>query len=121
MNKQKNGALIVSREAHTPIKTKKDAALLRSRSGELALSAVTASVLLGKSLQDAVSLVSQNNAPVSISELAIDGSALCDLGLSGKEIGQTLHYLLDAVIEQPELNTKDILLEMAKKRIIEGE
>ena len=120
-NKQKNGALIVSREAHTPINTKKDAALLRSRSGELALSAVTASVLLGKSLQDAVSLVSQNNAPVSISELAIDGSALCDLGLSGKEIGQTLHYLLDAVIEQPELNTKDILLEMAKKRIIEGE
>ena len=119
-NRQKSGALAVAREAHTVIKTPTDAALLRSRIGELASFAALASALLGVSGESAVTLVESNRAPVTLGELAIDGRALSALGIKGKDIGRTLGLLLDAVMEDPALNTKESLLSLAKKHI-EGE
>lgn len=50
-------------------------------------------------------------------DLAIDGRDLISIGYKeGKEIGIELDFLLDLVLENPCLNNKDQLLEIAKKR-----
>ena len=49
---------------------------------------------------------------VSLKELAVTGKDLIEAGMTpGKEIGEKLNELLLAVIEQPELNVKEKLLE----------
>jgi len=54
---------------------------------------------------------------LSLSDLALDGKALMtELGMSpGPQIGRLLAALLDQVIEQPELNTKERLIERARR------
>lgn len=47
---------------------------------------------------------------VTMADLAIDGKALIELGMKpGRELGQILRQLLDMVIENPELNTREQL------------
>lgn len=49
---------------------------------------------------------------VSLKQLAVNGGDLLQQGLEkGKQIGDGLMYLLNLVLEEPELNKKDILLE----------
>lgn len=49
---------------------------------------------------------------VSLKQLAVNGGDLLQQGLEkGKQIGDGLMYLLNIVLEEPELNKKDILLE----------
>ena len=51
---------------------------------------------------------------VSMKGLAITGSDLIAAGMKpGKEMGSVLHELLDAVLENPELNKKEALLSLA--------
>lgn len=54
---------------------------------------------------------------LSLRELAITGKDLItDLGMTpGKEIGTTLHTLLERVLDEPSLNEYDVLLEMARE------
>lgn len=52
--------------------------------------------------------------PLTRSDLAISGTDLQDLGVSGPEIGQTIAALLDRVLEEPSLNTRDRLLALAR-------
>lgn len=53
---------------------------------------------------------------VSLKELDINGKDLIAAGLKpGRELGETLNRLLEAVIENPQLNHKDTLLERALK------
>ncbi len=56
----------------------------------------------------------ENKEPFSISHLAISGSDLIALGIKGEEIGSTLHFVLKEVIKNPELNTKNTLIEKIK-------
>ena len=50
--------------------------------------------------------------------LAITGSDLIAAGMKpGKEMGSVLHELLDAVLENPELNKKESLLSLALQPI----
>jgi tRNA nucleotidyltransferase (CCA-adding enzyme) len=51
---------------------------------------------------------------LSRSDLAISGSDLEALGVNGPSIGQTLARLLDRVLDDPALNTRDKLLELAR-------
>ena len=51
----------------------------------------------------------------SISDLAIDGKDLIDLGIVGKDIGKTLEALFDAIIEDPSKNLKEELIKLAKE------
>lgn len=55
--------------------------------------------------------------PVSVGMLKVDGKVLMEkLGMTpGPRIGWTLHALLEDVLEKPELNTEETLLENAKK------
>ena len=51
---------------------------------------------------------------VSMKGLAVTGSDLIAAGMKpGKEMGNVLHELLDAVLENPQLNEKEKLLELA--------
>lgn len=55
---------------------------------------------------------------VSLKQLAVNGGDLLQKGLEkGKQIGDGLMYLLNLVLEKPELNKKDILLEKIEQFI----
>lgn len=54
--------------------------------------------------------------PVALKDLKISGDIVKALGITeGKEVGFILSYLLDMVLEKPELNEHDTLLEMTLK------
>jgi putative nucleotidyltransferase with HDIG domain len=58
----------------------------------------------------------------SLKDLAISGKDLIDLGIvPGKQIGIILNELLETVLDDPELNTRDKLLEIAGKICIHHE
>ena len=60
--------------------------------------------------------IKENSEAVSLSDLAINGRDLIDIGITeGVIIGKTLKLLLSEVIDNPELNDKEILLERAKE------
>ena len=59
---------------------------------------------------------------VSKETLAVDGKDLIQMGMRpGPEIGEMLKNLLEYVVENPELNEKNILLAYAKKKVEEIE
>ena len=111
--KQRSVGLIVE-AAKSKISSRKDMAALRARLSNDADIALSLSVLLGNSSDEALSLL-DDSTPFSISQLAIGGSDLIALGYSGREIGKELARLLDAVIKEPTLNNSDALLKMAKE------
>lgn len=49
---------------------------------------------------------------VTIRDLDVTGSDLLKLGLSGKQVGETLEWLIHIVLENPKLNDKSTLLAM---------
>jgi hypothetical protein len=54
---------------------------------------------------------------LSVKDLAVSGNDLMSLGIpSGKTIGIILKDLLEAVLEDPALNTKEKLMEIAEKK-----
>ena len=54
----------------------------------------------------------------TLKDLELNGKDLIVLGFNkGKEIGETLNYLLNVVIEKPELNKKNELIRLARKRL----
>jgi tRNA nucleotidyltransferase (CCA-adding enzyme) len=61
--------------------------------------------------------IRQRGDPLTRSELAISGTDLQELGASGPQIGQTLAALLDRVLDEPALNTRDSLLDLARKMV----
>lgn len=54
--------------------------------------------------------------PISVKDLAINGYDVMELGYQGKEIGQVLNTLLELILENPELNTKDSLLKFIPRK-----
>ena len=63
----------------------------------------------------------EKQLPISLKDLDIKGKDLIEIGIEqGKRIGEILNYLLNQVLEYPEYNTKEKLLELAleyKKRV----
>jgi len=58
--------------------------------------------------------IQENNEPVFIGDLAVDGNDLIAAGAcEGAEIGRMLHRLLEIVQASPELNEKEPLLAIA--------
>jgi tRNA nucleotidyltransferase (CCA-adding enzyme) len=62
----------------------------------------------------AVRGVRDRGEAVSRGQLAIGGAELQQLGLSGPRVGEVLAILLDRVLEEPALNTRERLLELAR-------
>lgn len=60
----------------------------------------------------------ENNDCLSLSEMAVTGRDLKEFGLpDGKQIGDILNILFEKVIENPEINHREILMGMAEKLI----
>ncbi|MEG0773282.1 polynucleotide adenylyltransferase [Clostridium sp.] len=69
-----------------------------------------------RKVEDICYEILENREPLYVRDLLISGNDLIDLGLpKSKLIGETLNYLLLEVLQNPDLNKKEILLELAKK------
>lgn len=53
--------------------------------------------------------------PVEVSDLAVNGDDLLRAGITGKRLGETLRALLQYVLEDPERNTGETLLQRAEQ------
>ncbi|MBQ3118903.1 MAG: CCA tRNA nucleotidyltransferase [Clostridia bacterium] len=58
--------------------------------------------------------IKENSEPFGLKSLKINGNDLKELGYEGKQIGEILNILLEKVIENPELNEKEKLIEIVK-------
>ena len=68
------------------------------------------------SVQSKLDLILYQNECFDLKNLKINGGDLINLGFNkGKEIGETLKIILELVIENPELNEREELINMAKK------
>jgi tRNA nucleotidyltransferase (CCA-adding enzyme) len=54
--------------------------------------------------------IEENNECVTIGQLKINGNDLIKAGFKNEEIGKKLDYLLDCVIEEKVINTRQALL-----------
>ena len=66
-------------------------------------------------IESIIAQIIAENACLSIKDLAVNGHDLMGLGLSGKEVGNTLNALLGAVLEERLPNEKEALLQAVKK------
>lgn len=64
-----------------------------------------------------VKQIKEDNECIKLADLSVNGYDLIELGLSGKEIGSTLNYLLELVMDDKINNDKDEMIELIKKRI----
>lgn len=120
-NRQRKLALSVAKNAYRGVLEPRDVSKLCAELGESAKYVVCASILLGVSDKQALAWLENDTAPHSLSELAIGGGELVNIGFAGRDIGSTLAYLLDRATDAPELNTRETLLELAKEKYREGE
>jgi hypothetical protein len=67
-------------------------------------------------LMERVNAVLAEKKALSLKDLSVTGNDLVSLGIEpGKRMGLILKDLLEAVLDDPELNTKEKLLEIAQK------
>lgn len=66
------------------------------------------------SLEKMTDEIIENGEPYNIAQLAIDGNTLKELGFSGTDIGRLLKAATDYVIDQPNLNRKEDLINFLK-------
>lgn len=71
-------------------------------------------MILGKDTAN-IQKILDSKEPYLISDLAVTGNDIKALGFSGKEIGKKLKELSNLVIENPNLNKKDLLLAVTKR------
>lgn len=69
-------------------------------------------------IKDIIKDLKEDNECIKVSQLALNGYDLINLGLQGKEIGDTLNYLLELVLDGKLCNTKQDLLEFVKNKKI---
>lgn len=59
--------------------------------------------------------IKENNEGISLKDLAVNGNDIISLGYKGKEVGEILNKLLDYIIDNPDDNKKEILMDIIKK------
>ena len=65
-------------------------------------------------LKDRIEKIMKEQNALSLKDLAVNGKDLMNKGIpSGKKLGVILNNLLDAVLEDPNMNNKEKLLELA--------
>lgn len=94
--------------------TPEGARRMLSRYGE---NSISACILQGKAdLAALVKSEKETGCVTKISQLAVDGNMLSELNIPNKKIGEVLSFLLDEVLKNPSLNTRDTLLQIANKK-----
>jgi len=67
-------------------------------------------------LKNELKRIIETKEPIAVNQLAINGHDLIELGIKpGKRMGEILNELLQLVMDKPEMNTKDQLLDFIKK------
>ena len=66
-------------------------------------------------LRALVEEIRQENACLSLRDLAVNGHDLMALGISGREIGKTLNVLLEQVLDEKLTNEREVLLDFVKR------
>jgi tRNA nucleotidyltransferase (CCA-adding enzyme) len=67
-------------------------------------------------LREAVQAVRESGAPLVVSELAISGRDLIELGIpEGRKVGEILKQLFDEALDDPSMNVRDQLLNRAQE------
>ena len=75
----------------------------------------SSSISLLLELQERVQKELEKKSALSLKSLAVNGRDLMNIGIpAGKELGRILTELLDCVIEDPSMNSKEALLKLAK-------
>lgn len=59
--------------------------------------------------------IMEEDSCLSIKDLAVSGREMMELGYKGKSIGDVLDHLLDQVLDEPALNEREKLMEIAEK------
>ena len=76
----------------------------------------SAAIALLVELKDRITVELEKKNALSLKDLAINGNDLIEAGIpAGKKLGFILNHLLDCVIEDPAMNTKEKLMEVVKK------
>ena len=57
----------------------------------------------------------EDNIPIFIKDLKINGKDLMNIGFKGEEVGASLNSILNIIHERPELNENEILVNISKK------
>lgn len=67
-------------------------------------------------LQDRIKKICDEKNALSLKDLAVNGKDLIAAGIpAGKQLGEILNHLFECVLEDPEMNTREKLLEVAGK------
>ena len=64
-----------------------------------------------KKVEEVFSDIIKRGDALSVAELEIDGNDLIKMGYEGKTIGEVLNFLLEAVTDDPSINSKEKLIE----------
>lgn len=115
-NEQKKIALSAAKGAKLKIGKREDIPRLFVEFGNATEYAVAASVSLGSSPSEAIDWLVGDRAPHSISELAVGGGDMMEIGFRGREIGKALAFLLEIAMASPEKNNRESLLGLAKEK-----
>lgn len=69
-------------------------------------------------IEERIKNIISSKEPLSIKDLSISGKDIISLGINpGKEIGIILNKLLELVLENPDLNSKDKLIDYAERML----
>lgn len=71
-----------------------------------------------KKIKDIIKELKEDNECIKTSQLAVNGYDLINLGLKGKEIGDTLEFLLELVMDDKISNKKEDMIEIVKRKIL---
>ena len=66
-------------------------------------------------IDEIIENLEQKNLSFTLKDLAVNGIDMINMGLSGKEIGKSLNFLLEAVLNDTVKNTKPALLDYLKQ------
>lgn len=89
--------------------------LMEADTGAHNLDAVKSRVQAMLEVREIYEEILEKNHPLDFNDLNISGDDLIKMGYSGKEIGEKLNMALCMVLENPNLNSKEILTERFKK------
>jgi tRNA nucleotidyltransferase (CCA-adding enzyme) len=67
-------------------------------------------------IKSIVKQIKEDNECIKLADLSVNGYDLIKLGLSGKEIGDALNYLLELVIDDKIHNNKEEMLELISRK-----
>ncbi len=116
-NRQITGALAVRRGGLVSVRNEKEARHFCTMFSDHAQEAIRASVLLGNSERQVEKYVLECRAPRKIEELNIGGKELIAMGAEGRQIGEILEELFYMTVDDPSVNDRERLAEIAAELI----